>query len=142
MQRQNHWQFLDAHPFLCFLIVATIITFKFIVAAKRFRVAEATQTMCYAGILIDVHLQIEKVLVFAADRLTIQASRFAGQDALEYFMDPSWFLLWLATLTTATAIAGNVAAICIGVATSTGSGRICTTATRSTHKICSHTGKM
>lgn len=41
-----------------------------------------------ACILIHIHLQIEKILVFAADSFAIQATSFTRQNALENFMHP------------------------------------------------------
>lgn len=74
VQGQYHGQLLNAHPFLCLLIAATVITFEFVITTQRFGVAEATQAVRYAGVLVHVHLQIEKVLVLAANRLAVQTA--------------------------------------------------------------------
>lgn len=78
VQRQNHWKLLDSHSFLRLLIATAIVALELVIAAQRLRIAEASQTMCDAGVLIDVHLKVEKVLVFAADRFAVQAARFTG----------------------------------------------------------------
>lgn len=91
MQRQNHRQFLDTHSLLCLLVATTIVTLKLIVAAKRFRIAEASQAMCYACILVNINLQIEKMFILTANRFAVKASRLARQNSLENFMHPSWF---------------------------------------------------
>lgn len=92
MQRQNHGQLLDAHPFLGLLVAAAVVALELVVAAQRLCVAEASQTVCDARVLVNVYLQVEKVLVFAADRFAVEATRFAGQNSLEYFVHPRWFV--------------------------------------------------
>lgn len=95
MQRQYHWQLFDAHPLLRLLVTAAIVALELVVAAQRFGIAEAAQTVRYARILIHIHLQIEKVFIFAANRFAIQTSGFTSQNTLENLVHPGRFL-WLA----------------------------------------------
>lgn len=92
MQSEYHRQLFDAHSLLSLLIGAAIITFKLIITTQRFGVAEAFQAMRYRCVLINVHLQIEKVLVFAADSLAVETTRLAGEHALEDFVHPCWLV--------------------------------------------------
>lgn len=73
------------------LIATTIVALELVVTTERLRIAKTSQTMCDACVLVDIYLKIEKVFVFAADRFAVQASRFAGQYTLEYFVNPGWF---------------------------------------------------
>lgn len=88
LQREDHRQLLDPHPLLSLLVRAAVITLKFIITTEGFGVAEASEAMSDRRVLINVHLEIEKVFVFAADRLAVEASRLAGEDALEDLVDP------------------------------------------------------
>lgn len=90
LQSQNHRQLLHPHPLLSFLITAAVIAFKLVITAERLCVAEASQAMRYRGVLINIDLQVEEVFIFAADRLAIEASSFAGENALEDFVHPCW----------------------------------------------------
>lgn len=92
MQSEYHRQLFDAHSLLSLLIGAAIITFKLIITTQRFGVAEAFQAMRYRCVLINVHLQIEKVLVFAADGLAVETTRLAGEHALEDLVHPCWLV--------------------------------------------------
>lgn len=90
LEGQDHRQLLHSHPLLGFLVATAIVTLKFIITAKGFGIAEASEAMSDRGVLIDVDLQVEEVFVFAAYRLAIQTSRFAREDALEYLVHPGW----------------------------------------------------
>lgn len=88
VQCQYHWQLLHAHPLLGLLVAAAVVALELVVAAQRLRVAEAAQAMRDAGVLIDIHLQIEEVLILAAHRLAVQAARLAGENTLEDLVHP------------------------------------------------------
>lgn len=88
LQREDHRQLLHAHPLLRLLVAAAVITLKFIITTEGFRVAEAPQAVRDGRVLVHVHLQVEEVLVFAADGFAVEAARLAGQHALENLVDP------------------------------------------------------
>lgn len=68
---------------LSLLIAATVVALELIITAQRLGVAEASQTVRNRGVLVHVHLQVEEVLILAAHRLAVQATRLTGQDTLE-----------------------------------------------------------
>lgn len=48
--------------------------------------------MCNTCILIDIHLQVKKMLIFTADRFAIKATRFTCQYSLKDLVYPGRLL--------------------------------------------------
>lgn len=92
MQRQDHGQLLHPHPLLRFLVAAAVVALELVLAAQRLRVAEAPQAVRDAGVEVHVHLQVEEVLVLAADSLAVEAAGLAGEDPLEDLVNPGRFM--------------------------------------------------
>jgi hypothetical protein len=57
--------------YLGLLVRSTVITFELILGTQGLRVRILPQTVSYRGILVDVDLEVEKVLVLAAHSLTV-----------------------------------------------------------------------
>lgn len=88
VQSEDHGQLLDPHPLLRLLVTAAVITLEFIITTQGLCITETPQTVGNTRVLFYVDLEVEEVLVFAADRLAVQTARLARQDTLEYLVDP------------------------------------------------------
>lgn len=69
-----------------------MVALELVFTTKRLCVTEAAQAVRDAGVLLDVDLQVEEVLVDAAHCLAVEAARLARQDALEDLLDPGRLL--------------------------------------------------
>lgn len=88
MQGQDHGQLLYTHPLLRLLITAAIVALELVVRAQGLRVAEAPQAVRNRGVLVNVHLEIEEILVLAAHRLAVEAPGLGRKYALKDLVHP------------------------------------------------------
>lgn len=82
MERQDHRQFFDAHSLLRLLVGRTIVALELVVAAQSLGAAVTAQAVRDRSVLLNVHLQIDEVLVLAAHVLAVQTTCLARQNAL------------------------------------------------------------
>jgi len=74
---------------LSFLVTAAVIAFEFVVTTQGLCIGEASEAVCDRSILIYVNLQIEEILVFARNSLTVKAACFRRQISRV----PMWVLV-------------------------------------------------
>jgi len=65
-----------------------VIAFEFVVTTQGLCIGEASEAVCDRSILIYINLQIEEILVFARNSLTVKAACFRRQYPLEYLVYP------------------------------------------------------
>ena len=70
------------------LVGAAAVALELVVGAEGLSVAEVLEAGGDRGVLLDVDAQVEEVLLLAGDRLAVEASGLAHQDAAEDVVDP------------------------------------------------------
>lgn len=84
--------------YLSFLIATAVVTLELVVTTECFCVWKTFEAVGNWSILINVNLKIKEILILARNSLTIKATSFWSQNALENFMYPRRFW-WCASIT-------------------------------------------
>ena len=91
VEGEDDGEFLDAHPLLGLLITAAVVALELVVPRQHLRVGKAAEAVRDARVLVNVNLQVEKVLVLAAHHLAVQTTCLARQNPLENLVHPRRF---------------------------------------------------